>query len=916
MPLSTADISTLSRLLDEAMDLAAGDVERWLAALPPHHRPFAPRLREMLAQYSPDKRINFMAQGPRLAAFEPEAAVAREGARVGPYRLLRLLGRGGMATVWLAERDEGGPRRAVALKMPLWTLGTRHDAERFERERDVLARLEHPHIARLYDAGVTPAGQPFIVLEHVDGQSIHVFCDTRRWGIDQRLRLFLKVLEAIDHAHKHLIVHRDIKPANVFVDDDGHVKLLDFGIAKLLDDHANAAAASTLTRDAGCAMTPRYAAPEQIDRKPVSVATDVYSLGVLLYELLCGASAYGTSDHSLANAVHAVLHVDPVPPSGSAIDKEAARVRGLRDPGQLRAALRGDLDTIVLKALRKSPTERYGSVERFADDIRRHLAHLPIGARPQTPWHRGRLFVRRHRAASLVAACGVVTSVTLGAMAWQQHVASLQQGQRAEAVRDFMFDLVEDAEVDENHPEIEPTGRQMIAGAIRRARSGFAGQPRLRGELLAELGRMRGRLGDADDAAAVQRDALALLEANAPPGDGALNKARARVADLRLQHGDNDGADTLARTVLRDCRQGRDCAKARMYADTVLGNIALRRGRGADGLAWMKQAATESAEGFGARDAQTGLALLNLAIVARQSGQGDAAREALDRALDIGRDATLRLSDRIDLWRTEAVLDLDEGHYARARDELRELLTHTPAKPEQAEQLRLLATAQLALGDAIGARQSAESALAIASDDSRDVEPVLARQAHARALFLQGDAKAAQRELAEVITGLQAAGYAAHSMEVLRARRYLAEAKARDGEFDLALDELRRVAIDQASFQAGQRVERAATLDLVGCLARERGLAGESQDAHSQARQLLEAGLHADHPLRQRNALYLDALAWHRDRTPAAESAFAAALDAYVSSFPAGSSWATIAREAAATTACPRGALSACVLIL
>ena len=588
----------------------------------------------------------------------------------------------------------------------------------------------------------------------------------------------------------------------------------------------------------------------------------------------------------------------------------------MRNAGELHALLRGDLDTIVLKALRKSPAERYGSVERFTDDVERHLAFLPIGARPRTLWHTSRLFFRRHRAAGVAACCGVVVSVALGATAWRQHLAGVAQGERAEAVRDFMFDLVEDAEIDETHPELEPTGRQMIAGAVKRARAGFPGQPRLRGELLAELGRMRGRLGDAHDAADIQREALALLEANAPAGDGALNKARARVADLRLQSGDSDGAERLALTVLRECERGRDCAKARLYADTVLGNVELGRGRGGAALSRMQRGAQESADGFGPRDPQTALALLDAAIVARQSGQGGAAREALNRALDIGRDATLRLSDRIDLLRTEAVLDLDEGHYARARDELRDLLTRAPARSEQAEQLRLLATAQLALGDASGARQSAETALGLGGGDPRDVEPVLAHQAHARALSLLGDAAGARREMTSVIQGLQLAGYPPHSMEVLRARRFLAEAKARGGEFDAALLELRGVASDQSTFEAGQRVERAATLDLIGCLLRELGRASEARDSHLQAGQLLEASLGADHPLRQRNAVYLDAQGWRGNRTPLAASMLAAALDAYVVSFPADSVWATIAREASPTKTCPRAALSACALIL
>ena len=332
---------------------------------------------------------------------------------MGPYRLVREIGRGGMSSVWLAERPDGIVKRDVALKMPLRTLDSPAQIERFERERDVLAMLAHPQIARLYDAGVTPAGQPFIVLEPVDGLPITAACDARQLGVASRLQVFMQALAAVGHAHKHLVVHRDIKPSNVFVDAHGQVKLLDFGIAKLLVDPLlldplAGTGPSPLTRDAGCALTPGYAAPEQMDGRPISTATDVYALGVLLYELLTGRLPNAGAQASVAQALAAALHVVPEPPSLAGFDAATAQRRSLPDAARLQALLDGDLDTIVLKALRKNPAERYGSVEAFADDLTRYLEHRPITARAPSFLHRTRLFMRRHRRVGAVAALGLL----------------------------------------------------------------------------------------------------------------------------------------------------------------------------------------------------------------------------------------------------------------------------------------------------------------------------------------------------------------------------------------------------------------------------------------------------------------------------------------------------------------------------
>ena len=325
-----------------------------------------------------------------------QSQLAAGGWQCGSYRLLSPLGQGGMGVVWLAERSDGRFERHAAIKFPSIALRGR-DQERFNREGRLLARLVHPNIAQLIDAGVSGTGQPFLVLELVVGVAIDRYCDDEALDVDARVRVFLDVLNAVAHAHANLIVHRDIKPSNVLVTQTGKVKLLDFGIAKLLEDDDRRSPSRILTQEGAGAMTPAYAAPEQITGGPVSTATDVYALGVLLYVVLTGSHPSGGSLRSPAEVVKAI--VETVPPRAS--DSVATTGSG-RD--RVRRALRGDLDTIVAKALKKEPRERYESVTSFADDLRRYLAHEAISARPDTITYRATKFVRRNRMPVAIAA--------------------------------------------------------------------------------------------------------------------------------------------------------------------------------------------------------------------------------------------------------------------------------------------------------------------------------------------------------------------------------------------------------------------------------------------------------------------------------------------------------------------------------
>ncbi|MBX6330945.1 MAG: serine/threonine protein kinase [Gemmatimonadaceae bacterium] len=361
------------------------------------------------------------------------------GQRIGPYTLAREVGAGGMGVVYQATRDDVG--KTVALKLVRHgRLASPEHLRRFFLERRVLARLEHPNIARLLDAGVTDSGLPYLVMEYVDGQPIDQYCDAHRLTVEERLALFAHVCDAVHYAHRHLVVHRDLKPSNIAVTSDGAVKLLDFGIATLLAEGEGGE--SRLTRTGLVMLTPEYAAPEQVKGEPVTTAADVYALGLLLFELLTGQRPFHREGRTPPELVQAVVEEDPEPPSVVVRRRIASRSGGAPEPAtpdavcaarrtspqRLSRRLAGDLDTIVLKALRKEPERRYLSAQELRDDIDRHLAERPVRARGNSLWYRSRKFVGRYRVA---VAASALTALTLAAGA----IATTVQARRAEAER-------------------------------------------------------------------------------------------------------------------------------------------------------------------------------------------------------------------------------------------------------------------------------------------------------------------------------------------------------------------------------------------------------------------------------------------------------------------------------------------------
>ena len=407
--------------LERGLELEGAEREAWLGSLRAENPRMAEEVARLLAVHDDNVRGGFLEES--LAAAPGSGSLA--GQTLGAWTLVEPIGQGGMGSVWLARRSDGRFEGRAAVKLLNASLVGRAGEERFRREGSILARVVHPHVARLLDAGVAPWGQPYLVLEHVDGERIDAYCDGRRLGVETRLRLLLDVAAAVSHAHANLVVHRDIKPSNVLVGRDGRVKLLDFGIAKLLEEGEGAADASALTREGGRAFTPEFAAPEQLSGGVVTTATDVHALGTLAYLLLAGTHPAG-SRTAPSEILRAIVEADPERPSDAATGEAAAARGTTRDA--LRRQLRGDLDTIVATALKKSPAERYASVDAMAGDVRRFLGHEPIAARPDTLGYRAARFVQRHRVGVALGALAAA-AVLGGALAalWQAREARRQR---------------------------------------------------------------------------------------------------------------------------------------------------------------------------------------------------------------------------------------------------------------------------------------------------------------------------------------------------------------------------------------------------------------------------------------------------------------------------------------------------------
>jgi serine/threonine-protein kinase len=477
-------------------------------------------------------------------------------------------GRGGMGVVYLAERSDGQFRQRVALKVLPRGLESDHAIRRFLEERQILASLAHRGIARLLDGGVTDDELPYFAMEYVEGTSIDRYCDERKLGIDERLRHFIEVCEAVQYAHQNLVVHRDLKPSNILVTADGSVKLLDFGIAKLVSDQEPNDSAE-MTRTGARWLTPRYASPEQVTGKAVTTVSDVYTLGVLLYELLTGHSPYHLSALTPTELSKAVCEAEVARPSVAVLRTETvtrtdgtsvavnpelvASVRALR-PEALARQLRGDIDTIVLTALQKDPARRYASAGAFAEDVRRHLERQPVRARPDTLGYRASKFVRRHKV-GVIAGGALAASLIAGVIgiAWQGAVASRErahaQKQAATAARASQL-LVEMFRLSD--PDVSKgqtiTAREILARGTLRVETDFAGDSALQATMLLEIGRIYQNLALPDDARRLVRKAVDVWRSMGPSTE--LAAGIHQLGEIEALRANNEEAETHFREAL------------------------------------------------------------------------------------------------------------------------------------------------------------------------------------------------------------------------------------------------------------------------------------------------------------------------------------------------------------------------------
>ena len=530
---------TWEERFDELAEADAAERERRLAELDGEDPALARLLRQLLAADAGDGELLSAPLADRAPGFLAAALGARRqdaprrdrsGERIGPYRLISLLGRGGMAEVWLAERSDGEIEYRAALKLIRPELGTEAILARFLRERRILARLEHPAIARLLDGGRSESGEPYFVLELVDGTPITEWCEERGASLEEKLRLVIEVCEAVDHAHRNLVVHRDLKPANILVDRAGRPKLLDFGIAKLIAPETGGPLEERLVEDTRL-FTPSYAAPEQILGQSVTTATDIYSLGVLLFELLTGEKPHLRASSFLPDLAREI--------DGEVLERPSDRLRRSA-PSEARRLV-GDLDTIVAKALHREPDRRYASAAALAEDLRRHLSGHPVAARPDSFAYRGGRFVRRHRwavAAALLVAASLVTG--LAASLWQARIARAE-ARRAERVRGFLVEIFREADPSRTRGATI-TAREILETGAARVERELANEPAVSAELLEAISEVQLSLGLFE--AAEQRAAASLALRRRLYGPDALETAASRItlAQAMLERGDHAAA--------------------------------------------------------------------------------------------------------------------------------------------------------------------------------------------------------------------------------------------------------------------------------------------------------------------------------------------------------------------------------------
>lgn len=845
MEVDPEQLPMLSRLLDEGLAIPEHARERWLESLPPAERAMKTKLRAMLMQAASAETgdfVDILPQIPVAEAVASGAAVATlaPGATVGAYVIEQEIGRGGMGAVWRARRSDGVIKRPVALKLPHAGMYSRELIERFASERDILGELSHPNIARLYDAGFTSTGQPFLALEYVDGKPLTDYCDEQRLDVPARLRLFQQVLRAVQYAHANLVIHRDLKPSNVLVGPDGRAMLLDFGIAKLMAP--DAPNAEGRTQWGLGALTPDYASPEQIGGGPVTTVADVYSLGVLLFELLTGNRPYRLERSSRSALETAIMKSEPPRPSRWIRDEAVAASRGAT-LSALSRTLRGDLDTIVLKALKKAPAERYATADAFSQDVERYLAGEPVAARPDSGWYRTRKFISRHKLPVTAGSVGLTAILATAAIALSEAQVAEAERDRAlalssrnEAVAEFLSVLITEA-AGSGKPV---TVNDMLARSEGLVRLGYQDHPVDRAAVLDTLARYYVTSGQEARAAVLLNEALEAIEGSS---DGDLHRrlicdrAGAIASQGKVQQAERELQQVIADPQV-SAQQAAECLenlsflaqyandghKALMYANqalerlrevkhppptlegTFLGSVGYAQhlvGRNDLAAQYFEQALAHF-ERVGRERGPDAIAVRNNAAVARSTA-GD-----IRRSLELY-DQTVKLLAQSDpdtplppyLLANRARVLQELGRYAQSRDEFtRCIAPDGKAAPNQVSQTNCLAgiaAVWLDVGDVTAGQRSMDAAAALVGSAVEPGAPEMVALQTLRARVAL-----AERNFADARANLNVAiGTSKSQAQLMRALLVRAELNLQEGSANAAEADARRALAIAQMLQGG-----------------------------------------------------------------------------------------------------------------
>jgi len=830
-PVPSHDRSRIEALFEEAIDLPASERSGFLARQCGSDTTLRRDVEALLAAH---ERLDGPLDVPiRGDARERALARQKQGRQIGPYRVLRELGRGGMGVVYLAERNDGQFHRRVAVKLLQASAGADELFRRFLAERQILASLSHTNIAALLDGGVADGQLPYLVIEYVDGTPITQYADRNRLGVDARLQLFQSVCAAVHHAHQNLVLHRDLKPGNILVTADGQVKLLDFGIAKLLNPNL-AAADLPVTRTAYRLLTPAYASPEQVRGDPLTTASDVYSLGLILYELLTGQQAHEITSDAPAALLAAICEREPLRPSESAVRErgidhpapnppsrtEVAEARELT-PERLRRRLRGDLDAIVLMALRKEPGRRYGSAELLSADIARHREGLPVLAHRGSGWYRAQKTMRRHRAVVIASACAVAALIAGTSFSLWQWGISREERTRAELalaesqeITTFLLGLFESADPD-SPGGAALTTRDLLARGAARA-DALQHQPDVQARLLGVLARVHMSLGDTELATDFGERMLAIRTTSHGPRHSALIPPLTLLADVARRRGAFDSAATLLRRADEIAQESPFSTELDAGATRhALASIEIQRGDLVRAEQYGREAHATRVQALGDGHPRTVESLALLAYVVRERGDMTEAETLLREAIRLSeatvRDATGTGSE--DLLR------------------LAELLGRDPAREAEAEVLFRRVRAMEA-GRAEPDLQQTVSALG----------------GMARLLERRGaldDAEAALRE----IVAIQERVFGPEHRRVSAALAHLGGLLRRAGRLDAAEAIYRRMADLDRRTVGGTHPNYAGTITVLATVLTERGAFGEADALLRDAVAVREAALGPRHLL-------------------------------------------------------------------